>query len=150
MPKPLFIIAGQGVTEDKQSNLVTIFNVLERIKFKPQGLTDTPPAGSYFPFAAIAVWRAEAGDEAKEFEAELVLLKPPANEPQPLGIIRVTFQSGRPNHRFILQYGGPLPFSGPGVLRIESRIREIGAEHWMSQAYSIEIERETETAPVGR
>ncbi len=36
--------------------------------------------------------------------------------------------------------GKPLPFTGPGQLVLEARLRKIGAEAWQTQRFVIDVE----------
>ncbi|OGQ82489.1 MAG: hypothetical protein A3F90_08870 [Deltaproteobacteria bacterium RIFCSPLOWO2_12_FULL_60_19] len=141
MPKPVYIICSQGGSEDKNTGLVSLFNVVEKIQI----IESPPPASGQQPppktptFRTLAVWmRADSDKPEDEFEFEVALSVPPTDREIVGGTGRFSFT--KPLHRFFLDFFG-LPIEGPGTLLVESRIRKVGDKEWLRQSYPIFLER---------
>ena len=102
------------------------------------GTIDTTKAHivSSFRLCIVATWMKEQGDESKEFEAVVAIEKPdgsvttlPPDQPY-----RFRFPDGKELQRLTLNSEGPPPFGAtPGIVWIESRIREVGSEEWYAR-----------------
>jgi hypothetical protein len=152
MPRPLYIICSEDGSQDAITNLMSFFNVLEKILFVRHRDGDTQPA-LLFKFHAVSVWTREETDSPEdEFESELSMYTPPNGNRVSLGgSHRFKFEAGRRFMRIASRYQGPAPFESSGILRFESRIRKVGTEEWTTQEYSLEVEeapQPTDSAPV--
>ena len=143
MPKPVFIICCEGVLQDKTTNNLSIFKVLEKVIVK-KGITVDPAspmarpyaAGSGYPgFEGVAVWRKEAQDVGKTFFHKFHIEHPDA-----VAVVEEqTFQFTEAGElsRFILVLSGiPIPEKS-GVVLVKSQVREDGSTEWNSQDYPI-------------
>jgi len=148
--RPVYIICGEGTSEDKTSNLVSIFHITEKItiahSIRSLDPTATSPTLTFMPivhFSVFAVWMKESGDEGRQFESQMAMDVPGKGitefEAKPFNIASSKFLQ-----RFRFQYDGPPFFAGSGLLRFISRVREVGAENWMSQDYPIVIDDQSE------
>jgi hypothetical protein len=102
-----FFVVSEGVSVDKFTNQLSLFNVLEQA------------AGTDFPFvlpfiAAVSLWIREAGDDNRDFQCMLRVTLP--NGRQREFTSNFTFNARR--HRVIQRLQG-FPIDKPGVLRFE-------------------------------
>jgi hypothetical protein len=142
MARPVYIICSESGTEDKLTGLVSHFNVLERIQISkvPSSGPEETILVQTLTFRATAVWmRSEDDSPDKEFEYQTILHIPPDNREQVVQEGRFFFGADKPLYRIVVMGSGP-PFAGPGIFRIESRIRKVGDETWLRQDYPIEVE----------
>jgi hypothetical protein len=143
--RPLFIICSDSGTEDKQTGLVSLFNISEKLTLEAHA----PPDGddskkmqitALLRFQVLAVWMKEADDEGKYFESRF-WIEAPGREAY---IAPVTdsfiIPHGKHLQRFRLNYEGPPFFKQSGVLRFASELREVGTEKWLSQDYVVIVE----------
>lgn len=145
MPKPVYIICAEGVTEDRRTNLVSLFNVLEKLTATVEPDGDNEEKVQRLPllrFRALAVWMREESDPLdQEFEAKLQLIIPPDGEEITLPVRRrFKFKEGGHLQRISLTFEGGPPMKGPGTLRVLSLVRAVGSEEWLRQEYPIFVE----------
>lgn len=143
MPRPVFIICSQFISQDKDTNLFSVFNVIEKFNF---GQIEAPKEGAVLiewqPIRITAVWMIQPGDDAtKAYDYEILLLLPPDNKPLPISTGQFNFGK-RPLHRFTAQILGQLPLSDEGILYAQSRIRRTGHADWLTQDYPIIVEKD--------
>jgi hypothetical protein len=145
MAKPVYIICAQNGSEDRETGLLSIFHVIEKLQMTtipvPQP-GQPPPVIQVLPFRVFAVWmREEQDDSAQEFEFEMNLLLPPDNRRQQLLRGTLRFEQGRAFHRISVLFATPVPVTQPGMMSVESRLRRAGnGEEWRSQEYPILVE----------
>lgn len=156
MAKPLYIVCAESGVEGKEKNLISIFNVLEKVTLSIESLEKSDPSGPAkaviqpLMLWAIAVWMKEEGDEGRQFESQFVVFSPDGAEiikaePKVFG-----FVSGKYLTRMILRLQLVVTSFPEGFLRIQSRIREVGKTEWLSQEYPILVEvRTTQQATTG-
>lgn len=143
MPTPVYIICAESGVQDKERNLVSIFNVLERLMVQVHVSTgtkkDAPQRISPLRLWVLAVWRHEPGDEEREFESQFRMVLPDGQTREQPGKKRFSFDPVRDLVRFILriEVADPLP---EGVLRLQSLLREVGTDRWLTQEYSIPVQ----------
>jgi len=140
MPKPIYILCSESGAEDKDSGQSIHFKVIDRLLLmdrvpeKPAGVVLVRP----IPLHITAVWmRADTDDSRDQFETQVRIFLPPYNVewiPAP----STTFSFSQPRYRTIMKLAGLL-LTGPGQLLIESRIRKVGDENWLSQSYPIDV-----------
>jgi hypothetical protein len=140
MPRPVFIITAKGTTEDKVTNSLSIFYVVETLDVilepradVPQELLDAANEARFRSqdFVALAVWMREDDDDAV-FEHEFALIFPDREDQIPAQPFQ--FNRERPLQRFKLQMTGvPLPRESC-VVEIESRVhRRDTNQHWQQR-----------------
>ena len=145
MPKPVYVLCAENVSTDRETNLVSLFNVLERFEFTagPQP-ADKIAAKILSPVVrAIAVWAREKGDLGKEFEHQFEIAVP-GNPKNPVGPSPFQFGQDKILHRFVLTIQlGPMK---SGALKITSKVRRKGAKSWENQSYEIQVASNLQTA----
>lgn len=143
MPKPLYMICAQGAVEDKRTNLVSFYNVLEKliVQVKEEGDKEKRSLPPRWRFRAIAVWMREESDPFdQEFESQMQMILPPDNRVLDIpGIAKFKFQEGKHLKRVSLEFDGAPP-RGPGILRLVSLVRAVGSDEWLRQEYPIIVE----------
>lgn len=141
MPKPVYIICATGVIEDKQTNLVTIFQAIETVSMThsddPKRLAVNEIPAEFGQMTVLSVWMKQDDDEAVSFEHQFVLhcdeLDDVTIESDPF-----TFGDNAYLHRFKMTFRGIPPLQSSGMLAIISRIRKVGDTDWIdSQKYPI-------------
>jgi hypothetical protein len=151
MARPVFILCAQGTATDRESGLLTIFQVIERLEVKALPILDGGEGVqivyvSSMPVHVVCCWlfELEKGDHfGDEFHFEFRALAPPGGIIVSLLLAEGTFRCGEPERdllqRIILKLEGPHPFHKPGWWQIQSRIRKKGTDEWFSQDYPIEV-----------
>ena len=147
MPKPVYILCAEHVIVDRESNLVSITSVFEKLEINLQVRKTHPgemPHGVYRIDKAksIAVWAKIEGDESQTFEWMFKVTNPDGMESATdVGLFE--FERGRFLHRFIvtLELG---TIDQSGVLKIASLVRRQGASTWQEQSYDIIVESKVE------
>ncbi len=141
MPRPAYMICSEGGADDKFTSLSSYFNVLEKIiivkmpPLKPgQGIGANRSVVRF-----TAVWmRNDDDSEAQEYEHQLAIILPPNNKEITQPVQRIRFST--PFHKIFSPDLGILPFEGPGLLIVESRIRRVGDQEWSRQSFPIFVE----------
>lgn len=152
MVRPLFIICSKSGSEDKETGLLSIFEVLEKVfvvKIAPQEGTNPPIILPSPSMRMIAAWMIESEKEEKygeQFEYELRLVMPPNGSVLLLGGGTFSFAENRPVHRFTLQLAASLPFEGTGTMWVESCVRKPGKD-WNIQSYPVLVEEIPAASP---
>jgi hypothetical protein len=147
MPKPVYILCAENITEDKSSGLISIYSVLERIEIKFQVMPQAqplpqqqpfPPIGGFrFPttFKAIAVWAREPSDVGKSYEGDWIISVPGSDRVViPANVLRFT-RDANLNRNILVSM---LPITQSGTVVIEHRIKRKGANTWKHQRCEIE------------
>ena len=144
MPKPVFIITAQGISEDHDSRLVTAFSIIEKIQVAVLKAGDSPEPRSrpsipvnFGVNKTIAVWKRTPGDSGL-FGHEFVIRF--EDQERRANLTEFEFPPNADLKRFMLTMQGfPVPKESGDVF-VVSRIRKKGGEQWMSQEYPIAIE----------
>jgi len=135
MPKPVYILCSESGSEDKITGLVSLFNLIEKIQIVKREQNEPVPSLS---LRVTATW-ARGEDELDQlFEFETAAYLPPDNDEMMLG--KGEFRFTMPFQRITMRMQGSLVFQGPGMLRIENRIRRAGTDEWFRQEYPILVE----------
>lgn len=144
MPKPAFIICSQGSVEDKDTGLLTLFNITEKIQVTPvpipQGGQPTALVVEVQPLVVNACWMKEEQDpQGQEYESEIMIYSEPDRQMFGVGKATFKFAANRPLHRGVLRINYPLPIRTSGLVIIEARIRKAGQsdDPWIDQKYQI-------------
>lgn len=143
MPKPVYIICAAGLSEDRSTNLVTLFGIVESLVVAPVPIPDGTKVnfvkgpnnpGELGQLKVMAVWmKTSAAEDNVVFEHEFVLQFDDVELP-PIGRMEFTFTPDAYLKRFLLCFDGLPPMTKDGFAVIRSRIRLDGGE-WMSQEY---------------
>jgi len=140
---PLYIICSETSVQDKESNLLTLCNVIEKLTItgpSSPGMDSQRPIVPILRLHATAVWIREEGDEGREFEARFTIT-PPGQPPIDLPLTKFKIPSPAHLQRLRFVYDGPPFFTAGGVLTITSQVRPAGSDSpWRSQAYVIPVE----------
>ncbi len=131
MPEHIFTIVARGHTIDFQTNVLTLFAILEEL-----------PAPPKFPVAfpelsVITLWRRLPGEEGVAFVHRTRFLEPDGEES---AVFDQTFRFDRPRHRMIGQIH-LFPIRKAGCHRIEVLIRRDDESSWGTPVarYPIEV-----------
>lgn len=159
MPKPVFIVVSQSGVEDRQTNLLSLFNVIERLvikkkpakedagepgQFKEVNAAELP--AMHFGFRIAAVWMLEQSDPPEgTLDAEMVFSVPPHNREVRHSMGPLEYKKGSFIVRVSAIVIGPPPCDGSGILRVKIRVRFSDTLEWLEQEYPILIETIDET-----
>jgi hypothetical protein len=145
MPKPIFILCSESQSQDRRSNLLSVFNIIERVEVKAQAKPTDEPKDvvlvEMLSFAVTAVWRRTEDDaDGDEYDSEMVLHLP-GPEDKKLTKDTGPFTLGpldKPLQRITLLVKMPM-IKASGKLVAESRIRKKGTDDWLSQTYVLPV-----------
>jgi hypothetical protein len=145
MPRPLYIVCAQSSADDKESSIISIFNVVEKLQIA-QLPTEEHPGSKLLllwpGLRAVSAWMATADEDyTAEFESSMVLHFP--GNPEPFEASRSTFRfesQAKPTMRFTAKFETPPTATVPGILRVEQKIRRVGSVEWLSHDYPIIID----------
>jgi hypothetical protein len=145
MPKPIFILCSESQSQDRRSNLLSVFNIMERVEVKAQAEPSDAPKDvvliDMFSFVVTAVWQQTEDDtDGDEYESETVLHLP---GPEAKRLTRdtgsFTLRSlDKPLQRITLLVKMPA-LKASGKFVAESRIRKKGTDNWLSQTHVIPV-----------
>jgi hypothetical protein len=152
MPRPTYLICAQGVSVHPETNLLSLFNIVEIVQATLVPVIDGKPvipesAKLSIPtFQVVSVWIAEEGDLGKNFEFQFW-----CSSPKGLPLFHsdiATFIFAARSHRLITDPVIPQGYPELGTYTIEARIRKLGDKDWITQKYSfIVMERPKTPAP---
>lgn len=108
MPELEYFLVAESVSTDKETNRISVFNVLEEI----------PRAGVLPQCVATSCWRIEPEDEGKDFQVTLRIHMPGGDVPNEPGDIGVNFAPEGKRHR-IQHFIAGFPFAKPGDWEFE-------------------------------
>ncbi len=157
MPRPVCIVLCESVVQDKDRNLASLFNLVERVTMRTVKEADRSKrvvVQSGRPSLSILVtWMREDEDQGKEFDMDMAFIGPnnkPTDDP-----MSGTFTFTKPFQRLVYNLEGAPPLKEAGVHSVRARIKESGeGSKWLSQHYRflVEIQRvdESSTEPKGR
>lgn len=122
MPLPVYFICSQSGAIDQATNLASAFNILETVQIAQIRPTTAPIRPN--TIRLLAAWMREESDTPDQvFQVDIFGIFPPDGRELQLG--QTEFQFTLPLQRLFVDM--PLAhFFGPGVLRIEARIRRTG------------------------
>src|SRR4051812_27635414 len=135
MPSPVFIVCSEGGSIDRHTNMLSIFDVIERIRFYATPVTQlsdavkqgvhlagqeqTKPA-AFNAIRMVAVWRQEQGDAGQEFEFRTLFHVPGMKDPIVAGEGRFVFKTTL--HRLLATLYSEMPAQS-GDLVVASEIK---------------------------
>ena len=139
MPLPAYFVCSEGISVDRDANKITLFSVSESMQIIPTELLAQlqqsahqiiPPA----TLRIVSVWMREDSDIPEtQYEHQFVFHFPKTEEIV-LGQTPFTFTTAR-FHRLL---SPPLfipGFPGPGILKVEARIRKTGEPNWIGRQF---------------
>lgn len=142
MPLPAYMICCQSGIEDKETNLVSLYFVVDLLRLSPLPQPKTPGEVVYvdaLPLRIVASWlKCEGDTDDQEFDTETRLVSPNGDS-VPLTGTRFKFGPVL-FYRFTVKAPRQLPINSPGIWWLENRVCKVGAEEWVSQKYPIYAE----------
>jgi hypothetical protein len=143
MAKPLYIVCCESVIQDKASNLVTHFNVIEQftissVQHHDETVVKTM-SGRPVPLSVDSVWIAEDGDLDCDFDIQLTFNFEPQEKAEDI-LIDTTFKFSGPRHRSTFAISPGVMFTKAGTFVVTARIKKKGTSDWISQVYPIEVQ----------
>jgi len=150
MPRPGYIVCSAAGAVDLYTNFVSCHNlmeIVEIVRIRPEE-GSPPPASRPVVMRAIAMWIQEAEDAPEQsFEGQLVAFFPGLAEEVILADFE-PFSFKGPVHRLIVTDLTISNFFGPGILRLECRIRRAGEATWLAQqGYSLFLKEQFPEPP---
>lgn len=130
MPKHLFTIAALGHSVDVQTNMLSLFTILESITL-PTALAAIPH------FVIATVWAREEDEEGVTFIQRVSLITPGGDE-----LVRgeSSFRLDKRHHRNFITIVNPR-FEDPGTYTIKVSVRREDEEKWAkTYEYPLEID----------
>jgi hypothetical protein len=146
MPEPVYLICAESGAEDKQTDILSLFNIVERLVITPMppvdGVVLVPPQ----VLRVVAVWMRNENDGPEdEFEQQMVFSPPAGAASVMTGVTPFRFE--KLLHRFTVKMNIALAFAGPGMFWVETRVRRRGADEWITHRYPIVVDAEPPTPP---
>jgi len=147
MASPVYLICARSTSEDRHTNLVSLFSIMERVtifqykKDTPQSLPPGVSRNPFYPFRIVAVWMKSDGDTPDvEFETEVELIKPTGERITALHE-QFRFSKSHDLQRIVVDIDGPQPFGlVAGLFVVEAKLRRVGAQAWTKMRYPIRID----------
>ncbi len=139
MPRPIFVLPAQGVVEDRDTNMLSIFGVIDQLTIGEGLRAKATPDHPAVPIDAgiikvLAVWMREDGDNDVDFEHQFSIIHEGKEELD----AKVQFRFKGPLHRFIMTVAGFLVPEHSSMVYLRSRLRRVGSEEWIgSQDYPL-------------
>lgn len=145
MAKPVYIIVAESISEDKTTNLVSLFTVCERwVLYRiPEG-DDQPPTDvdvstkHLLQCVVVAVWMHEEGDEEREYTHQFFVTSQSGTTHEIGDPYPFRFSGKRQFQRFRLNFKGATQFE-QGQVTFGSRIRS-GDSDWITQTYTVRVD----------
>jgi len=144
MPRPVYILCCDSMSIDPLTGLPSYINVYDTITVNVVPVATSQPVP--LRLRASALWVLEQGEVfGLEYEHQFLFRDPAAsdvltNESPTAGqsaLVRFVFDKQYYRADAIIQ---GQPFSGPGIYRIESRLRQVGADRWLTQYFPLRVE----------
>ena len=151
MAKPILMVCSESGSVDHYTNLMSIFNVLEKLEVRPTsgGEEDAqaarrqgraPVTGQGYRIMIAAVW-AQDSDDNTPHEYEFTMKVPGIKGEQKIGSGTFEFSEDKQRHRLFLSGEIPAPPQS-GTLQIVNRVRpqKKGQKaRWRKQSYNIDV-----------
>jgi hypothetical protein len=123
--------------QDQATGLHSYLNVYEKILFSRTPTQSDPAPVPLTQMRVFATWAVDAEDVNQEFEFEVNLAVAGSDRIEAINKGQVTCTSSEGFIRIISHLIGPLPIVGPGIMRLQNRMRRIGDKEWITQEYPI-------------
>lgn len=156
MVQPAYTLLAQSISQDRDSNAISLFHVIERVALwvpaeGDQVVPNHPDAASTFRGAVVSVWIKGESDFGRTFQYELALVPPGDNEQESIiGKLDVKFSDDRSKQleRIVIRLiGFPMLPKVSGIVWLESRIRKASATNgdaaWVTQRYALPVDVNT-------
>lgn len=146
MPHPVYIICCESGAEDRFTGVLSHFNVFEKFlvwksnEGKAPELPERGMSTTLQRMRVISVWMKsddDPDDAEFEYSVEVTL---PNDEANTTVVNSGKFSFTKPLHRMVINFIGKPNVTRPGVLWLESKVRRIGTDSWISQRYPIIVE----------
>jgi hypothetical protein len=144
MPIPIYLICSESGAIDETTKLASYFNLFEKMTISSIPVL---PAGQVavariVPIRASSYWMKEDTDAPEtKFQIQFIANLPNAPDEILLAQGEFQFTSSSPFARLNIEGIQLTQFFGPGMLRIEARVRRVGEEAWLGrQMYPILLE----------
>lgn len=133
MPIPVYLICSESGATDETTRLTSFFNLVEKLQVMRLELTPGQTHVIHLPPLRLsAYWMKEETDAPEtRFEVQFIGVFP--NNPPEIELARGEFQFNGPFQRFNVTGLQLTQFFGPGILRIEARLRRVGDEAWLAR-----------------
>jgi hypothetical protein len=142
MAKPLYIVCCQLSVEDRATNCVSLFNVIEKLAYSRMPLPGVPPLQLHI----VSVWLQEPQDSEKEFEWYVKLRFLPTNSEMQLGADKLKFEN--PIRRITARVvGTPPQILGSNEIIAQAAMRPVGDEKWAFHEFNIAVEEMPQPTP---
>jgi len=142
------MICSESGAVDQSKNLVSLFDVLEKLVIQRVPGQEEPPGGiaARFRCRVVAVWlKTEEDQPGEQYKWQIVFRLPPhAREAIPAEGEFALSDEGN-FIRILADLQGPPPADGAGTLVVECRLRKAGEEGWSTQEFPIIVEEQQET-----
>jgi hypothetical protein len=143
MVSPHYIMVCEGGSEDRTTNLVSLFRVIEKVTMhavSAEKAASEKIRPAQFAFRVVSAWRLQPEDRRDgSFECELFFHIPPEGRLVAVGKAELEYKGGD-FVRFTFDVSGTPPADGAGWLQIETRMRRCGDEIWNSQSFFVLVE----------
>ena len=144
MAKPRYIICSLARIVDRETNLISHLNVVDELNITvAPGEQDRTSGFGVPPLCVSAVWMREGDDEATaEYETEFRIFAPGEDDPKLTQACNFQFTQRFYRIEFVFQSSDKAAVQIPlrqGMLRFESRIRQVGSPKWLSQEYLVPV-----------
>jgi hypothetical protein len=140
MPRPVYSLFAEKISIDQESNLVSLFGVIEKLDIVLWRVgTEVPPQKKLGILGGklISVWGKIPGDNGKKFEFEIDL-EFPGGHGGSTGVTPWEFPKDAIFHRFITEVQIP-PMPESGILSIITKVRRKGSKTWQRQVTEIPV-----------
>lgn len=129
MPEHVFSTVARGRAIDAQSNVLSLFDVVEEI-----GAPDFPAAVPVLH--VVTLWKRQNNEEGMGFVQRIRVLDPDGKE---VGHVDTSFRMEKPRHRVLCSLI-MIPFKRTGCHRFDISIRSDGAQDWAQVcSYPVEV-----------
>jgi hypothetical protein len=143
MPRPAYIVCSVSGAVDQFNGSISCFGLIETVYIPNPESPPLPIPKPLFVRITIA-WLKEDGDENRDYEGQVVvrlpdgqILRTADGDDIVLGGF-VPIRIVTPVHRLLVPETGFPQLPGPGLVRVECRLRLTGTEAWtVSQSYPV-------------
>lgn len=145
MPRPVFILCAESLAQDKATNLISVFHILDGFQvFRARNVaaveeaarSQNPASAAQHLMVGVAKWMRNPDDDPEaEYEFELAVLVPGAREPKIISTGPFVFTQTM--HQFVSRMR--IDWTTAGTFLFISKIRKAGDSEWMYQDYPMEI-----------
>ncbi|HZS45164.1 MAG TPA: hypothetical protein VFC63_08690 [Blastocatellia bacterium] len=138
MPDLITFLACEKVIVDKADDIISIFNLLEKITFViPSGIAPSDVTDFPLSWSILTLWRNSGGEENKKYR-QRIELHSPQGQIIPFSEDDWMFTSGQANHRLVFREDF-FPVAPEGVWHLKLFLREIDATWEEKGSYPIEL-----------